>query len=73
MKPMPAVLFYPDYFRTKEKKYFYDLLKHLGDLTDIKDEDYIDWNRDQEFTPEIGLGEMCRSQLRFGQHHFQRS
>jgi len=49
--------FYPDYFRTKEKKYFYDLLKHLGDLTDIRDEDYIDWNRDQEFTPEIGLGE----------------
>jgi sulfite reductase (ferredoxin) len=49
--------FYPDYFREQGKKYFYDLLKHLGDLSEITDAEYIDWNHKEEYVPEIGVGE----------------
>lgn len=49
--------FYPDYFREQGKKYFYDLLKHLGDLSEIVDSEYIDWNHKEEYVPEIGVGE----------------
>lgn len=49
--------FYPDYFREQGKKYFYDLLKHLGDLSEIEDSEYIDWNHKEEYIPEIGVGE----------------
>ncbi|MHB1922315.1 MAG: HEPN domain-containing protein [Chitinophagaceae bacterium] len=39
------------------KDYFYKLLKPLADLTSLTQEDFVDWNRDQQYSPAIGVGE----------------
>ena len=39
------------------EKYFYDLLKPLGDLDNIKDTDFIDWGQEENYKKEIGIGE----------------
>ena len=45
------------YFRRQGKIYFYDLLKHLGDVKTLADVDYQDWGKVADFVPEIGVGE----------------
>lgn len=45
------------YFLRRGKIYFYDLLKPISDLTNIREHEYIDWGSTQNFTPEIGVGE----------------
>jgi sulfite reductase (ferredoxin) len=45
------------YFLRNGKIYFYDLLKPISDLSQIKEEEYVDWGASQSFTPEIGVGE----------------
>ncbi|MGI9545203.1 MAG: nitrite reductase [Cyclobacteriaceae bacterium] len=49
--------YFNDYFLKKGKRYFYDLLKHLGDLSTLRPTDYIDWGHSEDFVPEIGVGE----------------
>lgn len=49
--------YFNQYFRREGKKYFYDLLKPLADLSLIKDEEYQDWGTTEEFVPEVGVGE----------------
>ena len=46
-----------EYYRRQGKIYFYDLLKPLADLSTLRDIDYQDWGRSEDFVPEIGVGE----------------
>ena len=46
-----------EYYRRQGKIYFYDLLKPLADLSTLRDVDYQDWGRSEDFVPEIGVGE----------------
>jgi sulfite reductase (ferredoxin) len=45
------------YYDKKEKKYFYDILKHLSDTTNLSDDDFIDWGHDKNYVKAIGVGE----------------
>lgn len=45
------------YYDTKGKSYFYDLLKHLSDTTNLKEDDFIDWGHDKNYVKAIGVGE----------------
>ncbi|MGB0524330.1 MAG: nitrite reductase [Flammeovirgaceae bacterium] len=49
--------YFNDYFRRQGKRYFYDLLKVLGDKTTVKEEEYRDWGQEENFIPEVGVGE----------------
>ena len=46
-----------EYYRRQGKIYFYDLLKPLANLSTLRDVDYQDWGRSEDFVPEIGVGE----------------
>ncbi|MBB3697902.1 HEPN domain-containing protein [Flammeovirga yaeyamensis] len=39
----PEGQYFVDYYKAQGKEYFYDLLKHLGDLSTLVPEDYLDW------------------------------
>lgn len=54
--------YYNDYFRRQGDKYFYTLLKPLTDLSTLEQSDYIDWDHDEPFQTEVGVGE-CASVL----------
>ena len=45
------------YYDRQGKDYFYNLLKPLGDTTDVKPEEYIDWGQEGAFKVAIGVGE----------------
>ncbi|BDD07252.1 nitrite reductase [Aureibacter tunicatorum] len=49
--------YYNDYYQKQGKMYFYNLLKPLADVSEIEASDYIDWGRNEEFIPEVGVGE----------------
>jgi len=46
-----------EYYWSKGKKYFYTLLKPLADITHLNKTDLIDWEQDQLYKQEIGVGE----------------
>ncbi|MCY7350530.1 MAG: HEPN domain-containing protein [Cytophagaceae bacterium] len=52
--------YFNDYYDRQGEKYFYTLLKPLTDLTHLDNDDFIDWNRSEQFLTEIGVGE-CAS------------
>lgn len=54
--------YYNDYFLRQGNKYFYALLKPLADLTTATPSDYIDWDHEEPFQTEVGVGE-CASVL----------
>lgn len=45
------------YQRMGGRKYFYDLLKPLGDITHIQPDEYIDWGEDHNFVLHTAVGE----------------
>lgn len=45
------------YYDEKGKTYFYDLLKPLGRVDNLTDEDFIDWGHSQPYIKAIGIGE----------------
>ena len=45
------------YYDRQGKDYFYRLLKPLADLATLENSDYIDWGRDEKYSPAIGVGE----------------
>jgi sulfite reductase (ferredoxin) len=45
------------YYDTKGKIYFYDLLKHLSDTSNLTSDDFIDWGHDENYVKAIGIGE----------------
>ncbi|MEM7104385.1 MAG: nitrite/sulfite reductase [Bacteroidota bacterium] len=49
--------YFNDYVQRLGKRYFFDLLKPLSDLSSIQPEEYQDWGQDSKFIPEIGVGE----------------
>ena len=46
-----------DYYDRKGKDYFYQLLKPLADLSNLKDEEFVDWGHEETFATAIGVGE----------------
>ncbi len=49
--------YFNEYFRRQGKIYFYDLLKHLADPSTLTPEGFQDWGYEDDFVPEIGVGE----------------
>lgn len=45
------------YQRVGGRKYFYDLLKTLGDVTNIHPDEYVDWGEDHNFILHTAVGE----------------
>ena len=45
------------YYDRKGKTYFYDLLKHLSDVTNLTEDDFVDWGHTQKYVKAIGIGE----------------
>ena len=54
--------YYNDYFLRQGNKYFYALLRPLADLTTLTSSDYVDWDHDEPYQTEVGVGE-CASVL----------
>ncbi|MCX6181955.1 MAG: HEPN domain-containing protein [Bacteroidetes bacterium] len=49
--------YYWQYFERQGKNYFYNILKPLGDTTNVTDEDFTDWGHKEEYVKAIGVGE----------------
>jgi len=49
--------YYHDYFKRQGNKYFYAILKPLGDMTTLEQIDYIDWGQDENFILHTAVGE----------------
>lgn len=49
--------YYNDYVVRQGKRYFYDVLKPLGDSSTITAEEFYDWGQESEYVQEIGVGE----------------
>jgi len=45
------------YYKEKGGKYFYDLLNDLQDVSNLTQEDFIDWGEEKKYLKEIGIGE----------------
>ncbi|CAA0247259.1 Ferredoxin-nitrite reductase [Tenacibaculum maritimum] len=45
------------YYDRNGKTYFYDLLKHLSDTSNLKEDDFIDWGHSKNYVKAIGVGE----------------
>jgi sulfite reductase (ferredoxin) len=45
------------YYDRQGKDYFYQLLKPLGDLTNLMPDEYVDWGHEETFQTAIGVGE----------------
>jgi sulfite reductase (ferredoxin) len=46
-----------DYYDRQGERYFYDLLKPLTDLATLRDEDFVDWGKEESYATAIGVGE----------------
>ncbi len=46
-----------DYYLHRGEKYFYSLLTDLSDITNLTQEDFIDWGSDTRYIKAIGIGE----------------
>ena len=49
--------YFNDYFQRFGKRYFYDLLKNLAEVSELKKDDYFDWGQDYTYQQAIGVGE----------------
>jgi len=54
--------YFNQYYTRQTKNYFFQLLKPIADLSTVQDDDYRDWDHDELFKTEIGVGE-CASVL----------
>ena len=45
------------YYDRQGKDYFYQMLKPLADLTNLKDDEFVDWGHEEIFETAIGVGE----------------
>lgn len=45
------------YYDRQGKGYFYSLLKPLSDLTNLSEDEYLDWGHEETFATAIGVGE----------------
>jgi sulfite reductase (ferredoxin) len=49
--------YYNDYYDTRGKDYFYQLLKPYADPSKLVQDDFVDWGQEEKFKTEIGVGE----------------
>jgi len=45
------------FYKVTGERYFYDLLNDLQDVTNLTQEDFIDWGEEEKYVKEIGIGE----------------
>ena len=45
------------YYAITGERYFYDLLNDLQDVSNLTQDDFIDWGTNEEYVKEIGIGE----------------
>ena len=46
-----------EYYKATGDRYFYDLLNDLQDVSNLTQEDFIDWGSEEKYEKEIGIGE----------------
>lgn len=46
-----------DYYLEQGEKYFYNLLTDLSDVTNLSQDDFIDWGTNEDYVKAIGIGE----------------
>ena len=46
-----------EYYKLNGDRYFYDLLSDLQDVTNLTQEDFIDWGEEEKYEKAIGVGE----------------
>ena len=46
-----------EYYKVTGERYFYDLLNDLQDVTNLTQDDFIDWGNEEVYEKEIGIGE----------------
>ncbi|KJD32528.1 nitrite reductase [Tamlana nanhaiensis] len=46
-----------EYYKETGDRYFYDLLNDLQDVTNLTQQDFIDWGNEDVYVKEIGIGE----------------
>lgn len=46
-----------DYYKVTGDRYFYDLLNDLQDVSNLTQEDFIDWGEEEKYEKAIGIGE----------------
>lgn len=46
-----------DYYLEQGEKYFYNLLTDLSDVTNLTQDDFIDWGTNEDYIKAIGIGE----------------
>ena len=46
-----------EYYKVTGDRYFYDLLNDLQDVTNLTQDDFIDWGEKEKYVKEIGIGE----------------
>ncbi len=49
--------YFNSYYRRLGKKYFYDLLKGLADISTLEGSDFFDWGQEATYDQAIGVGE----------------
>lgn len=49
--------YFNSYFDRKGKDYFYQLLKPIGDNSNLREQEYYDWGSEEKFQTAIGVGE----------------
>lgn len=49
--------YFNDYYQRYGKRYFYDLLKNLADVSELEGDDFFDWGQDHSYHQAIGVGE----------------
>lgn len=46
-----------NYYDRQGEKYFYELLKPLSDISNLKEDDFVDWGHNRSYIKAIGTGE----------------
>jgi sulfite reductase (ferredoxin) len=46
-----------NYYDAKGEKYFYEMLKPLADITNLKEADFVDWGNADNYVKAVGVGE----------------
>ncbi|MFO0358458.1 MAG: nitrite reductase [Sphingobacteriaceae bacterium] len=49
--------YFNSYYDKQGKDYFYQLLKPIGDNSNLKEDEFYDWGSEERFKTEIGIGE----------------
>ena len=49
--------FFLDYYLAQGEKYFYNLLTDLSDVSNLTQDDFIDWGTNKDYVKAIGIGE----------------